>query len=78
MNARSGDFVPVYRAERRRVKQHTKRQLHKLALAKRLEEKAAAKGEYRREARQTRRDEKALASFVGIDPERTLGLIGDD
>ncbi len=70
-------FVPVYKEERRRIKRHTKRQLHKLALALRQEQKAAAKDEYRREARTTRRDEKSLASFVGIDPERTLELIGD-
>ncbi len=74
----SGHYIPVYKEERPRIKRHTKRQLHKLAQAARLEAKAAAKEDYRREARRTRRDDKTLAAFVGVDPERTLGLIGDE
>lgn len=72
----SGHYVPVYKAPRRRIKQHTKRQLHKLALAKRLEAKRLAKEEQRKSGSQTRREEKLLAAFVGVDPRRTEELIG--
>lgn len=74
---RSGHYVPVYKAKRPRIKQHTKRQLHKLAEAKRREAKAAAKSDAKVQGSRQRRDEKLMAAFEGVDPEKTLELIGE-
>lgn len=63
---------------RRKTKRFTRKQLHRARAAVEKERKAQAKAEKFAALREARRPDRALAVFVGCDPERTLALLGEE
>lgn len=68
----------VFKARHRKVKRHTRKQLYRLAYARREQDKATARTFSKDQARSARREARLTAPFEGCDPERTLRLIGEE
>jgi hypothetical protein len=70
--------VVTFNRPRRKVKQFTRRQLHRTAQAERKAEKQAARADAKRSLSRARREQRVLSVFQGVDPERTLALLGEE
>lgn len=63
---------------RHKVQAWTRKKLNRKRLAEKRERKEAARAAARASQRAARTEGRALAVFEGVDPERTLALIGEE
>jgi len=66
------------KASRSKVQAWTRKKLNRKRQEERREAKEAARKAAKASLRSARTDAKALAVFEGVDPERTLALIGEE